>query len=141
MMNQLVRMLALLFLASSPVFAGELTELAIGVLEKIPEGECTMKATKGDVVSVHYTGSLRDTGDVFDSSYGRGAPIQFTLGHGQVIQGWDQGLLGMCINEVRKLQIPSSLGYGSRGAGNVIPPNADLVFEAKLVDIYRRDEL
>lgn len=117
--------------------AEKLTQLEVGVTKE--PAECPIKASKGDVVSVHYTGRLRDSGEVFDSSYSRGVPIQFQLGYGQVISGWDQGILGMCVGEGRKLQIPSELGYGSRGAGNVIPPNADLVFETELVDIKREN--
>lgn len=115
----------------------------IGILHKVPEDECTHKASNGDTVSVHYTGSLKSDGTVFDSSLSRGEPITFPLGTGRVIKGWDQGILGMCIGEKRKLTIPLELGYGSRGAGGVIPPNADLVFTVELVDIAHetRDEL
>ncbi|SCW03009.1 LAFE_0G00936g1_1 [Lachancea fermentati] len=137
---QLFKIISLL-ITSSVVVADKLTELSIGILHEVPESECTIQASKGDIVSVHYTGSLKESGDIFDSSYKRGAPIQFTLGHGQVIAGWDQGIMGMCINEKRKLYIPSEMGYGSRGAGGVIPPDADLIFETELVDIRRRDEL
>ncbi|CDO92702.1 unnamed protein product [Kluyveromyces dobzhanskii CBS 2104] len=117
------------------VFAEKLTELNVGVTKE--PSECNIKAARGDVVSVHYTGKLRDSGEVFDSSYNRGVPIQFKLGYNQVISGWDQGILGMCIGEGRTLHIPSELGYGSRGAGGVIPPNADLVFDTELVNIQR----
>lgn len=108
----------------------------------MPAEECTKKSQKGDVIQVHYTGSLKEDGSVFDSSLTRGSPIQFTLGVGQVIKGWDLGVDGMCIGEKRELTIPSELGYGKRGAGGIIPPNADLVFTVELVDIKgRRDEL
>ncbi|CUS24268.1 LAQU0S15e00716g1_1 [Lachancea quebecensis] len=126
---------------SSLSMAGGLTELDIKTVEEVPSSECTIKASKGDVVSVHYSGSLLGSKEVFDSSYGRGVPIKFELGAGQVIKGWDQGILDMCIGEKRELRIPSQLGYGSRGAGGVIPPNADLFFETTLVDIRRHDEL
>eukprot|EP00920_Eleutheroschizon_duboscqi_P019920 GHVT01047688.1.p1 GENE.GHVT01047688.1~~GHVT01047688.1.p1 ORF type:complete len:135 (+),score=2.90 GHVT01047688.1:346-750(+) len=76
---------------------------------------CTIRAEAGDAVSMHYTGTLRKTGEKFDSSRDRNKPFQFRLGVGQVIQGWDVGVLGMCIGEKRKLQIPSNLGYGARG--------------------------
>lgn len=124
-----------LLLLGLNVFAGELTQLGIGVTKEVED--CTIKATKGDVVSVHYVGQLRDSGNVFDSSYSRGVPIQFKLGYGHVIEGWDQGIMGMCVGEQRKLQIPSAMGYGERGAGRVIPPGADLVFDTELVDIQR----
>lgn len=140
-MHQFVKCFVILCFVTFSI-AGELKELAIGVLEAVPEEECYAKAETGDLVSVHYTGSLRDTGEVFDSSYYRGSPIQFRLGYGQVIQGWDEGLLNMCVNEVRKLQIPSHMAYGETGAGTIIPPGADLVFETKLVDIKKaHDEL
>lgn len=89
----------------------------------------------GDKVKVHYTGSLLESGTVFDSSYSRGSPIAFELGVGRVIKGWDQGVAGMCVGEKRKLQIPSSLAYGERGVPGVIPPSADLVFDVELVDV------
>ncbi|EAZ62883.2 FK506-binding protein 2 precursor (FKBP-21), partial [Scheffersomyces stipitis CBS 6054] len=87
----------------------------------------------GDSISVHYKGTL-DDGTVFDSSYDRGSPINFKLGVGQVIKGWDEGLTRMCIGEIRKLVIPSDLAYGERGIGP-IPPRATLTFIAELVDI------
>lgn len=88
----------------------------------------------GDIVSVHYTGTLTN-GVVFDSSYGRGEPIQFPLGQGQVIAGWDEGIGLMKKGGKAKLTIPPALGYGERGAGGVIPPNATLIFDVELVDI------
>ncbi len=87
----------------------------------------------GEVVTVHYVGMLED-GTLFDSSVERGMPFTFTVGAGQVIQGWDEGLIGMKIGEKRKLTIPSEMGYGERGAG-VIPPNATLIFEVELLEI------
>jgi FKBP-type peptidyl-prolyl cis-trans isomerase FkpA len=92
------------------------------------------KAEKGKTVSVHYTGMLLN-GTKFDSSVDRGQPFEFGLGQGQVIQGWDEGIALMSIGEKGILLIPSALGYGSRGAGGSIPPNASLVFEVELLGI------
>lgn len=91
-------------------------------------------AQAGQLVSVHYTGWLTD-GSKFDSSKDRGDPLQFELGGGQVIRGWDEGVQGMQVGGVRRLTIPASLGYGARGAGGVIPPNATLVFEVELLAV------
>jgi FK506-binding protein 2 len=88
----------------------------------------------GDTIQVHYKGTLTN-GNKFDSSYDRGDPLEFKVGIGRVIQGWDQGLVGMTVGEKRKLTIEPHMGYGSQGAGNVIPPNSTLIFETELVKI------
>ena len=102
----------------------KITDLLVG------DGE---EATSGATVSVNYRGTL-ENGDEFDSSYGR-SPFSFPLGAGRVIKGWDEGVAGMKVGGKRRLVIPPDLGYGSRGAGNVIPPNATLVFEVELLEI------
>ena len=92
------------------------------------------QAKSGQRATLHYIGRLED-GSVFDSSRDRGAPFSFTLGAGQVIQGWEQGVLGMQIGEIRTLNIPPELGYGAIGAGGAIPPNARLIFEVELLSL------
>ncbi|MEY2702181.1 MAG: putative peptidyl-prolyl cis-trans isomerase PpiC [Bacteroidota bacterium] len=92
------------------------------------------QAEKGKKVSVHYQGAL-DNGMVFDSSYKRKEPIDFTLGIGQVIEGWDEGIALLQVGDKARFVIPSYLGYGSRGAGGVIPPDATLVFDVELMDV------
>jgi FKBP-type peptidyl-prolyl cis-trans isomerase len=91
-------------------------------------------AGSGQKARVHYTGWLK-SGEKFDSSRDRNDPFEFTLGAGQVIKGWDEGVTGMKVGGKRKLTIPASLGYGSRGAGGVIPPNAELIFEVELLNL------
>lgn len=106
-------------------------QLRIGVLRKSPD--CSVRARKGDAVDMHYEGRLAD-GEVFDSSYKRGQPFHLQVGVGMVIEGWDKGVMGMCLGEKRRLRIPPQLGYGERGAGP-IPPNSELIFDVELMAV------
>ena len=109
-------------------------------IEVLQEGSGKV-AEKGQRTTVHYTGWLADkdgkpdTKAKFDSSVDSGTPFTFELGAGQVIKGWDEGIAGMKVGEKRRLTIPSDLGYGARGAGGRIPPNATLIFDVELVDV------
>jgi FKBP-type peptidyl-prolyl cis-trans isomerase FkpA len=139
-------MLAIL-LAVSVAGAGQATKPGGAMDEKVVTTASGLKyvdlvvgtgaeAQAGKTVIVHYTGWLTD-GKKFDSSVDRGEPFSFALGAGRVIKGWDEGVAGMKVGGKRKLMIPPQLGYGARGAGNVIPPNAELVFEVQLLDIAK----
>ena len=105
-----------------------------GLRYKIIQKGTGVKAQKGKTVAVHYKGQLTD-GSVFDSSYKRNQPIDFKLGVGQVISGWDEGIQLLNVGDKARLVIPSHLGYGSSGAGGVIPPDATLIFDVELVDV------
>ena len=109
-------------------------ETASGLRYQIIQKGAGKKAEKGNMVSVHYKGQLAD-GTVFDSSYKRNSPLDFQVGVGQVIAGWDEGICLLNIGDKARLVIPSDLGYGSAGAGGVIPPDATLVFDVELMDI------
>ncbi|MBT8243769.1 MAG: peptidylprolyl isomerase [Winogradskyella sp.] len=109
-------------------------ETASGLRYQILQKGDGQKAEKGNMVSVHYKGQLAD-GTVFDSSYKRNAPLDFQVGVGQVIAGWDEGICLLNVGDKARLVIPSDLGYGSAGAGGVIPPDATLVFDVELMDI------
>jgi len=117
---------------------GQTIEVAPGLTARILQRGYGRAAEAGDYVEVHYTGWLYDAeaedhrGDKFDSSVDRGQKFGFPLGEGRVIKGWDQGVDGMLIGEKRELTIAPEMGYGDRGAGNVIPPGATLVFEVEL---------
>lgn len=107
---------------------------ASGLRYKMIQKGNGVKAEKGKTVSVHYKGQL-ENGQVFDSSYQRNQPIDFTLGAGQVISGWDEGISLLQVGDKARFVIPAHLGYGSRGAGGVIPPNATLIFDVELVNV------
>jgi len=115
-----------------------MTELANGLKYTDTNVGTGTEATKGSKVSVHYTGWLYNNGvkgAKFDSSLDRGQPFAFGLGAGQVIRGWDEGVSGMKVGGKRTLIIPPDLGYGARGAGGVIPPNATLMFDVELLGV------
>ena len=106
-----------------------------GLLYKITKSNPEGKSPKaGGVVSVHYAGKLTN-GQEFDNSFKRGEPIEFSVGIGQVIKGWDEGIMLLKEGETATFLIPSELGYGARGAGGVIPPNAWLIFDVELVKV------
>jgi len=107
-------------------------------VKHIKDGDKKNYPHKGDKVHVHYKGTLLN-GKQFDSSYDRGSPLPFTLGVGQVIKCWDMSVMRLSIGEKISVVCPSELAYGSRGAGNVIPPNSDLVFEMELMNIVHSD--
>lgn len=119
--------------------SGENQNMAQGFKTEILKEGTGEGAKKGDTVSVHYTGTLED-GTKFDSSLDRGMPFEFTLGAGQVIRGWDEGIVGMKIGERRKLIISPEFGYGATGIGP-IPPNATLIFEVELLGMKKNYHL
>lgn len=124
---------------------GEVLEIAPGLSAIIVKNGYGRVAEAGDFVEVHYTGWLYDDqaadnrGEKFDSSVDRGEKFNFKLGAGQVIKGWDEGVAGMLIGEKRVLTLSPDMGYGSRGAGNVIPPDATLIFEVELFGLEGPD--
>lgn len=127
------------------VVTKEATSMANEELPEFTKVDVTIgdgaEAKTGQEVSVHYTGWLYDAespelhGTKFDSSVDRGTPFEFPLGRGRVIAGWDQGVAGMKVGGKRTLIIPADMGYGARGAGGVIPPNATLIFDVELLDV------
>jgi peptidylprolyl isomerase len=117
-----------------PIMDEQIAETATGLgYVEIVEGTGA-RPQPGDAVSVHYTGRLQ-SGQKFDSSHDRGQPLEFPVGRGRVIKGWDEGVGTMRVGGKRKLIIPAHLGYGAQGAGGVIPPGATLIFEVELVGI------
>ncbi|XP_041374471.1 FK506-binding protein 2-like isoform X3 [Gigantopelta aegis] len=124
----------LLFLQLGSLQAGE---VKIEHLKKVDN--CDRQVKKLDKLKMHYTGTLEKDGSKFDSSLDRNEAFEFQIGVGHVIKGWDEGLIGMCIGEKRKLTIPPDMGYGDQGAGEKIPPGATLVFEVELLSIEDGD--
>jgi len=124
------------------IVASLLVALALAEPELKPSGlkvdyvsvpdPCDRKALKGQMLTMHYTGTLED-GTKFDSSHDRNEPFKFQIGVGQVIQGWEEGVLGMCVGEKRRLIVPPELGYGEQGAGDIIPGGATLYFDIELL--------
>lgn len=119
---------ALLYAAA----AAALPEFKIETVEK--PATCEKVAANGNQLTMHYTGTLED-GTKFDSSHDRAEPFKFQIGVGQVIKGWEEGVLGMCVGEKRKLTVPAEMGYGDQGAGDVIPGGATLLFDVELLDV------
>lgn len=130
------RVIGLALLVAIIYVTGEVTETESGLKIEIVERpeECVNAVEKGQQLSMHYTGTLED-GTKFDSSRDRNDPFKFQVGIGQVIKGWDEGIIGMCVGENRKLVIPPALGYGDQGAGDVIPGGATLYFDIELLEI------
>ncbi|XP_065165897.1 peptidyl-prolyl cis-trans isomerase FKBP2-like [Atheta coriaria] len=122
----------------STILCDKERRLQIGIKKRLKD--CDLRTKKGDFLHVHYKGMF-ETEDEFDNSYIRNQPFTFTLGQGQVIKGWDQGLIGMCIGEIRKLVVPPHLGYGEKGVPPTIPPESTLIFHIELLNIEERDEL
>merc|ERR1711981_1386870 len=137
--------LAVLVLVGAVLSEPEVKDSGLKVEYVSKPDTCDKVARNGDMLSMHYTGTLED-GKKFDSSYDRSEPFKFQIGVGQVIKGWEEGVLGMCVGEKRKLIVPPALGYGDQGAGDIIPGGATLYFEVQLIDIdadnaLSRDEI
>jgi len=127
-----MKYLAVFLLVGSALSEPELTPSGLGVEHVSKPEVCERVAKNGDVLTMHYTGTLED-GKKFDSSYDRSEPFKFQIGVGQVIKGWEEGVLGMCVGEKRRLIVPPQLGYGEQGAGDIIPGGATLYFDVELV--------
>lgn len=118
-----------------PAYARDMAKTPSGLLYQVIEaGQSAQRPQAGQTVSVHYTGTLPN-GTVFDSSYQKGSPIQFPVGRGVVIRGWDEAILAMTVGERRKLVVPPHLAYGAQSPSPLIPANATLIFDVRLVSI------
>ncbi|KAI9871259.1 MAG: Peptidyl-prolyl cis-trans isomerase fpr2 [Pleopsidium flavum] len=131
--------LTVLATVASYVSAADHEDVKVEVTNPV---ECSRKTQRGDKIEVHYRGTLAQDGSQFDASYDRGEPLSFTVGNGQVIKGWDEGLLGMCVGEKRLLTIKPDFGYGNQAMGP-IPAGSTLIFETELMGIagVKKDEL
>ena len=137
-MKKTILMAMVLVLVLSTVALAKVTTTPSGLKYDDTKVGTGIEAKPGKTVFVHYTGWLDENGKKgakFDSSLDRGKPFSFSLGAGMVIKGWDEGVAGMKIGGKRTLMIPASLGYGARGAGSAIPPNANLIFDVELLDV------
>lgn len=133
-----ISLVLLTFLISIATVNAEVITLDSGLRYEDVKVGTGAEAVSGNTVDVHYTGWLDEQGhkgNKFDSSVDRGAPFSFPLGAGRVIKGWDEGVAGMKVGGKRTLMIPPDLGYGARGAGGVIPPNASLIFDVELLEV------
>ena len=128
----IIRFIAVIFSLLTSEFSSALANEGF-IVETLQKGKGDL-ATANQQISVHYEGKLTD-GTVFDASRPRGQPFIFTLGKGQVKKGWERGVEGMAVGEIRRLRIPPDMGYGVRGAGELIPPNATLIFEVELLAV------
>merc|ERR1712203_99071 len=131
-MKGLLLLLATLLLVALVAAEPQLTASGLKVEYLSKPDSCDKVARNGDMLEMHYTGTLED-GKKFDSSYDRSEAFKFQIGVGQVIKGWEEGVLGMCIGEKRRLIVPPELGYGAQGAGDIIPGGATLFFDVELV--------
>lgn len=112
--------------------------LRISQKKRVPIDECKKQAKAGDTVTIHYVGKLYRDCSTFDDTYAEGEPFTFTIGKDAVIEGWEDGVKGMCVGEIRSLTVPANLGYGDLGAGQIIPPKATLLFDVELLKITRK---
>ncbi|KAH7826120.1 putative FK506-binding protein 2 precursor [Monocercomonoides exilis] len=117
---------------------GESETPKVKIITLMKPDDCSEKTRKGCKVSVHYVGTVSETGEEFDNSWSRKEPFSFRLGEGHVIKGWEEGLLDMCVGEKRKLIVPAELAYGEAGIPDQIPPNAELTYIIDLMDMKNK---
>lgn len=128
-----MKSLLVVMLVAAVLAEPEVTDSGLKVDYQFKPESCDKSAKNGDLLTMHYTGKLED-GTKFDSSLDRNEPFKFQIGVGQVIKGWEEGVLGMCVGEKRQLIVPPELGYGDQGAGDLIPGGATLYFDIELLD-------